>query len=77
MVGTLVRKHLAGEGSLRDLVTADPMLGPDAATLVAPGVAVQRRTTPGGAGPAPVALQLERFRRRMAAWRAAVAPGLR
>jgi argininosuccinate lyase len=77
VVGALVRRHLAGEGSLRDLVTADPALGPDAAALVAPGVAVQRRTTPGGAGPQPVAAQLERFRQRMAMWRAAVAPGLR
>ncbi len=77
VVGALVRRHLAGEGSLRSLVTADPALGPDAATLVAPGVAVQRRTTPGGAGPQPVAVQLERFRQRMAMWRAAVAPGLR
>ena len=31
-----------------------------------PGVAVTRRTTPGGAGPAAVAVQLERFRARLA-----------
>jgi len=77
VVGTLVRRHLAGEGSLRDLVSADAALGPDAAALVTPGVAVQRRTTPGGAGPAPVAEQLERFRGRLATWRAAVAPDVR
>jgi hypothetical protein len=29
--------------------------------LLQPGVSVTRRTTPGGAGPAPVAVQLERF----------------
>ncbi len=38
LVGTLVRKALAGEGSLRALVAADVALGPDAAELVAPGV---------------------------------------
>ena len=41
--------------SLRDLVAADDRLGPDAAALVGPGVGVQRRTSPGGAGPGPVA----------------------
>ncbi len=72
VVGALVRRCLAGEGSLRDLVAADPTLGPEAAALVAPGVSVTRRTTPGGAGPGPVADQLERFRRRVGELRAAV-----
>ena len=44
-----------------------PELGPDAAALVAPGVSVRRRTTYGGAGPGPVAAQLDRFRSRVAA----------
>jgi argininosuccinate lyase len=56
-----VRRSLAGDGQLGDLVADDPSLGPDAAALVAPGVAVRRRTTPGGAGPEPVRVQLERF----------------
>jgi argininosuccinate lyase len=77
LVGALVRRTLAGEASLRELVAADPALGPDAAALVAPGVSVQRRTTPGGAGPAPVAVQLERFRSKVAELRAAVALDLR
>ena len=77
VVGALVRRHLAGEASLRDLVAADPVLGADAATLVAPGVAVQRRVTPGGAGPAAVAVQLERFRQRLTVWREAVTPDVR
>jgi argininosuccinate lyase len=77
VVGLLVRRHLAGEGSLRELVIADPTLGPDAAALVAPGVAVQRRTTAGGAGPAAVAVQLERFRNKATELRAAVAGDLR
>ena len=76
IVGLLVRRHLAGEGSLRDLVTADPELGPDAAALVAPGVAVQRRTTAGGAGPAAVAVQLGRFRSKLAQLQAALGGGL-
>ena len=61
IVGALVRRALAGEASLADLVAADPQLGPEAAALVAPGVAVTRRTTPGGGGPGPVAAQLSRF----------------
>jgi argininosuccinate lyase len=67
-VGALVRAALAGEGSLRDLVTAHEQLGPDAAALVAPGVSVRRRTTRGGAGPGPVADQLQRFTSAHATW---------
>ncbi len=66
VVGGLVRQSLEGEGSLVSLVTAHPALGADAAELLAPGVPVTRRTTPGGAGPGPVALQLEQFARRIA-----------
>jgi len=76
IVGALVRRALAGEASLRELVAADPALGADAAALVAPGVAVRRRITKGGAGPAPVAEQMERFRARLAEWRAATSPNL-
>ncbi len=60
IVGELVRTALGGQVSLHDLVAGDERLGPEAATLVAPGVGVRRRTTPGGAGPAPVAAQLSR-----------------
>jgi len=77
IVGALVRRTLAGEASLRDLVHADPALGPDAAALVAPGVAVRRRITPGGAGPVPVATQMERYRAKVAELRAAVADDVR
>ena len=73
VVGTLVRRTLAGEGALRDLVAAHPALGAEAAALVAPGVSVRRRTTPGGAGPAPVAVQRDRFAARLDALRSAVA----
>jgi argininosuccinate lyase len=67
IVGGLVRESLAGDESLATLVEHHARFGPDAAALVAPGVAVRRRTTPGGAGPAPVHVQLERFRLRLAA----------
>ena len=72
VVGTLVRRTLAGEGALRDLVAVHPALGADAAALVAPGVSVRRRVTPGGAGPVPVAAQLERFRAALGRWREAL-----
>jgi argininosuccinate lyase len=62
LVGTLVRRSLAGEASLADLVAAEPALGPDALVLLEPGAAVARRTTPGGAGPQPVALEIDAAR---------------
>ncbi|MCY3860598.1 MAG: argininosuccinate lyase [bacterium] len=64
-VGDMVRRSLDGEASLADLVRADPRLGEAAAELLASGVPVTRRTTPGGAGPDPVAAQIERFRARL------------
>lgn len=68
VVGTVVRQSLEPNASpLAELVAAHPDLGAEAAALVAPGVSVTRRTTRGGAGPAPVAAQLERFRSRLAA----------
>ena len=70
VVGALVRAALAGEGALADLVAADDRLGLDAAALLAPGVPVSRRTTPGGAGPEPVAVQKARFAERLEAQRA-------
>ena len=67
IVGELVRRALDGEGELVELVAAHPQLGSAAADLLAPGVSVTRRTTRGGAGPAAVAEQLERFQFRLAA----------
>ncbi len=66
VVGALVRQALQGDRSLRELVLAHEALGSDAAVLVAPGVSVRRRTTPGGAGPVPVAAQMDRFRSELA-----------
>ena len=65
VVGGLVRRSVDGGDDLVSLVAADPSLGAEAAKLLEPGVAVTRRTTPGGAGPAPVAAQLESFRVRL------------
>ena len=65
LVGDLIRQSLDGEASLANLVRADPRLGDAAAELLAPGIPVTRRTTPGGAGPVPVAAQLEQFRARL------------
>ena len=62
VVGEKVRRALAGEGSLYELVVADPQLGDEAAALLAPGVSVTRRTTRGGGAPAAVAEQITRFR---------------
>jgi argininosuccinate lyase len=70
IVGGLVRESLDGGPPLAELVAAHPDLGPEAAALLEPGAAVSRRTTPGGAGPGPVADQLDRFRSRLAADRA-------
>ena len=65
VVGELVRKALAGEGALDELVTAHPDLGAEAAALLVPGVSVTRRTTRGGGAPAAVADQLDRFRAQL------------
>jgi len=65
VVGEIVRKALAGEGSLSDLVAADDQLGPEAAALLEPGISVTRRTTRGGGSPAAVVDQLIRFRARL------------
>ena len=67
VVGGLVRSALAGDGSLADLVTAHGRLGPEAAALLEPGVAVTRRTTPGGTGAKAVATQRSRFGDQLAA----------
>jgi argininosuccinate lyase len=66
-VGELVRRHLDVGTPLRELVASDSRLGSEAAALVAPGVAVTRRTSPGGGGPAPLERQLGAYRAMLAA----------
>ena len=72
IVGSLVRRSLSGEGSLTDLVRAEPSLGAAAAELLAPGVAVRMRTTPGGAGPEAFDSQVAAYRGFMSHWIATV-----
>ena len=66
VVGAHVRAHLAGEGTLRDLVADDPRLGSEAAALVGPGVGVRMRTSRGAAGPAAMPEQLDAYRGMLA-----------
>jgi argininosuccinate lyase len=65
LVGGLVRDSLERHVPLAELVEAHPDLGAEGAALLQPGVPVARRRTAGGAGPEPVAEQIERFRRRL------------
>jgi len=65
LVGSLVRDSIQRHVPLVELVEAHPALGSAAVVLLEPGVAVTRRTTPGGAGPKPVAEELSRFRQRL------------
>ena len=56
VVGKVVRDALATGTPMVDIARAHPQLGPDAAQLFNPGIAVANRRTPGAAGPeaAPV-----------------------
>ena len=65
VVGGLVRQAVERGVPLDELVSNDPRLGPDCLGLLQPGSAVRRRTTPGGAGPEPVARQLDSARHRL------------
>jgi len=57
IVGALVRTSLDDGVPFADLVAAAPELGERALALLAPGVSVLRRTSPGGGGPDPVSEQ--------------------
>jgi argininosuccinate lyase len=76
IVGSLVRDSLQRGVPLAELVQAHPALGTEALALLEPGVAVTRRTSPGGAGPGPVAVQTERFGHRIELDRERVAHAL-
>lgn len=65
IVSSLVRDSIERHVPLAELVEAHPALGSEAVRLLEAGVAVTRRTTPGGAGPGPVAEQLVRYHRRL------------
>ena len=64
--GAAVAAQITCGVPLDELVSNDPRLGPDCLGLLEPGVAVSRRTTPGGGGPIPVARQLDAAREHLA-----------
>ena len=66
VVGGLVRDSIERHVPLVELVVAHPDLGGEAVWLLEPGVAVSRRTTPGGAGPEAVKVQVQRFADKVA-----------
>jgi len=66
-VGALVRDSVERNIPMAELVEAHPLLGQAALVLLEPGVSVTRRTSPGGAGPDAVTVQLRRFGARLAA----------
>ena len=61
VVGDLVRRSLDDGDDAGRPGRRRPRLGPDAAALLEPGVAVTMRTTRGGGGPAAFAVQREAF----------------
>ena len=66
-VGELVSRSLSSGTPLVDLVRADNDLGSDAAALFAPGVAVERRSSHGAAGPQAAVAQRDELHRAIAA----------
>jgi argininosuccinate lyase len=70
VVGALVRTSIDNNVALSELVQAEPLLGDAGVALLQPGVSVQQRSTPGGAGPGPVAVQREQLSEQVAAERA-------
>ena len=72
LVGSLVRESVERRVPLAELVQANPDLGEEALALLEPGVAVERRTSAGGAGRQPVRAQMENFTRRLEVDRARV-----
>jgi argininosuccinate lyase len=67
IIGEIVRESLGRGVDLAELVAAHPDLGPEAVQILEPGVAVQRRKTPGGAGIKAVKEQLNNFSERLVA----------
>ena len=61
LVGALVQQCIATGTALADLAAASSDFGPEAAALVAPGVGVSMRTSPGGAGPVPALAQRQQL----------------
>ena len=64
-VGALVRRSIDEGLPFLDLVKNEPQLWDEGAALLEPGASVRQRTSPGGAGPRPVAVQLEQIAARL------------
>ncbi|HUQ38581.1 MAG TPA: argininosuccinate lyase [Acidimicrobiales bacterium] len=62
VVGGVVRESIERGVPLAELVATHPDLGAEAVALLAPGVAIDNRRSPGGTGHDAVAVQLDRFR---------------
>lgn len=62
IVGRIVRESLSTGTPMVELLRTHPSFGPDAVSLFDPGVAVERRSTPGGAGPLVSTIQRDRMR---------------
>jgi len=60
-VGELVQKSLQSGTPLHDLALESDLFGKFAAELIAPGVGVAMRTSPGGAGPVPGEIQRQQL----------------
>jgi argininosuccinate lyase len=69
VVGALVRQSTERGIPLDELVVLEPRLGPEALSHLEPGAAVRQRTSPGGGGPEPVAVQLAAAEERLATQR--------
>ncbi len=67
VVGALVRESLAGPATLAELVAASPSFDDSTDEIFAPGAAVARRQSPGGAGLDPVKTQLAHLAARLEA----------
>ena len=65
LVGALVRESVERGVPLGELIEARPEFGEQALEVLDAAAALRRRTTPGGTGPDAVAVQLDRFRRRL------------
>jgi argininosuccinate lyase len=66
VVGAVVRESLSTGASMVDIVRAHPQFGADAAALFDSGVAVQRRQSPGAAGPIAADVQKQRLHEAIA-----------
>ena len=60
-VGELVQQSIKTGTPLHDLALASDLFGKFAAELIAPGVGVSMRTSPGGAGPVPGEVQRQQL----------------